>query len=75
MLARIDSKGRLYIPKRLREKLGKEVYLVEIGGRIVIIPKPVDPLKELEKLGRDLPDISISELRKEIWKQALRELE
>ncbi len=74
MLARIDSKGRLYIPKKMREKLGSEVYLVEMRDRIIIIPKPKDPLKELEEIGRSLPEKSVEELKKEILRQAVEEM-
>jgi len=74
VLARIDSKGRLYIPKKLREGLGNEVYLVKVGSEIVIVPRPKDPLKKLEELGKKIPDIPIEELKKEIMKQALEEI-
>ncbi|NJE47030.1 AbrB family transcriptional regulator [Thermococcus sp. GR7] len=72
MLAKVDSKGRLYLPKELRKGLPREVYLVRVEEGILIIPKPEDPLKELEELGKDLPDTSIEELRKEILKEAER---
>lgn len=75
MLAKIDSKGRLYIPKKIRKKLGNEVYLVEMDDGIIVIPKPKDPLKELEEIGKSLPDKSIEELKKEILRLAMKELE
>lgn len=75
MLAKIDSKGRLYIPKKIREKLGREVFLVEIDDGIFVIPKPKDPVKELEEIGKKLPDKPIEEIKKDILRQALEELE
>ncbi|WP_175060146.1 AbrB/MazE/SpoVT family DNA-binding domain-containing protein [Thermococcus sp. 2319x1] len=74
MLSKIDSKGRLYIPKKMREKLTRDVYLVETPDGILIVPKPKDPIKELEKLGRNLPNKTIEELKKDILNQALDEL-
>ncbi|EEB74029.1 AbrB/MazE/SpoVT family DNA-binding domain-containing protein [Thermococcus sp. AM4] len=70
MLARVDSRGRLYIPKELRKNLSGEVYLVRVAEGILIVPKPEDPLGELEELGKKLPDVSLEELRREILKEA-----
>ncbi|NJE00069.1 AbrB/MazE/SpoVT family DNA-binding domain-containing protein [Thermococcus sp. LS1] len=75
MLAKVDSKGRLYLPKSIRKGISREVYLVDLNGEILIVPKPEDPLMELEELGKLLPDKSIEELKKEILEEALRELE
>jgi bifunctional DNA-binding transcriptional regulator/antitoxin component of YhaV-PrlF toxin-antitoxin module len=72
MLARVDSRGRLYLPKELRENLPREVYLVRVDDGILIVPKPDDPVKELEELGKDLPDFPIEGLRREILKEAER---
>ncbi len=41
---------------------------------IIVIPKPKDPVKELEEIGKSLPDKPIEELKKEILKQAMKEL-
>lgn len=70
MLAKVDPKGRLYLPKELRKNLPKEVYLVRVDDGILIVPKPEDPLKELEELGKNLPDIPIEEIRVKILKEA-----
>lgn len=74
MISKVDSRGRLYIPKSMRSKVGDEVYLVETPNGILIIPKPRDPMKELEELGKSLPDVSPEKLKREILKQALEEL-
>ncbi|AEK72796.1 hypothetical protein GQS_04475 [Thermococcus sp. 4557] len=70
MLAKVDSKGRLYLPKELRKDLPREVYLVRVEDGILIIPKPEDPLKELEELGKKLPALTLEELKREIIKEA-----
>lgn len=36
---RIDSQGRLVLPKSWREKWGNEVILIELDDRIEIIPR------------------------------------
>lgn len=74
MISKIDSKGRVYIPKGMRKKFTGDVYLVETPEGILIIPKPKDFIKELEQIGKKLPEKSIEELKKDIIKQALEEL-
>lgn len=74
MIARIDLKGRLYLPKNIRKKLGSEVYIIEVGDTITVIPKPKDPIKELEEAGKKLPDKTIKELKNEILEEALKQL-
>jgi len=62
----IDSKGRLTLPKKIREFLdiGKKVLIINAGDHLKIIPLPSDPLRILhgafnvktsEKL--EIPDI------------------
>ncbi len=70
MLSKVDEKGRVYLGKRLRKRLGDEVYVVEMDEGILIVPKPMDPVKALELLGAALPEKPIMELRKEITESA-----
>jgi len=75
MWAKVDERGRIYIPKSLRKKIGREVFVVEVKDGILLIPKPKDPVKVLEKIGKQLPEKSIEELRKEIENAAMEEIE
>jgi len=75
MMLKCDERGRIYLPKDIREKLGKEFYLVETKAGIYLIPIPANPVKDLEEIGKKLPEKSIKELRKDILKQAMEELE
>ncbi len=75
MWVKVDDRGRIYLPKPVREKIGKEVFVVEVRDGILLIPKPSDPVKELENIGKFLPDKSIKELRKEIETAAEEEIE
>jgi len=74
MLSKVDTKGRLYLRREFRERLGREVYVVELDEGVLIVPKPKDPVKELERLGSPLPDKPIREFRKEITEKAREEL-
>ncbi|AMM53359.1 AbrB/MazE/SpoVT family DNA-binding domain-containing protein [Pyrococcus kukulkanii] len=75
MEVKMDSKGRLYIPKDVRKGIGKEFYLVRMDNEIILVPKPKDPVKKLEELGRSLPDVPIKDLKKMIRKAMLEEIE
>jgi len=73
----IDTKGRIVIPRQLREKLnlreGSKVRLTLEEGKIVII-KPITPeefIHEMEgsvKEGSPIPKINPLELKK-IWER------
>ncbi|WP_342764406.1 AbrB family transcriptional regulator [Thermococcus sp. M36] len=65
----MDSKRRLYISKELRKSLPQEVYLIRVEDGILIIPKPDDSLKELEELGKRLPNLTLEELKREIIRE------
>lgn len=55
-MAKVDSKGRVVLPKSLRERLGldpgTEVEVVEEDGKVVVRPErsPDDVIAELERL-------------------------
>jgi len=72
---RVDSKGRVVLPKEFRDALGiregDELVLVLKGGR-VIIEKAEDPLKVLEEV---LEGLSFSrELRRVAEEEGLKEV-
>ncbi|ADC65553.1 transcriptional regulator, AbrB family [Ferroglobus placidus DSM 10642] len=75
MWAKVDERGRVYLPKSVRSRIGKEVFVVEVKDGILLIPKPADPIKELEKEGKKLPSKSIEDLRREIVEEAMEEIE
>ena len=75
MWAKVDDRGRVYLPKQVRRKVGKEVFVIEVKDGVLLIPKPNDPFRELEELGKKLPDRTVRELRKEIEDLAMEEIE
>ncbi len=74
MWVKVDDRGRLYLPRRVREKIGKEVFVVEVKDGVLLIPKPSDPVREFEEIGKGFPDKLVKELRKEIEEAAVEEL-
>ena len=38
MRAKVDDKGRIYFSKSVREKIGREVFIVEVKGGVLLIP-------------------------------------
>ena len=72
---RVDSKGRIVLPKKFRDALGiregDELVLVLEGGK-VIIKKAEDPFKVLEEV---LGELSFSrELRRVAEEEGLKEV-
>ncbi|MFP4175152.1 MAG: AbrB/MazE/SpoVT family DNA-binding domain-containing protein [Halobacteriales archaeon] len=41
--------GRIYLPKEYREKHGERYKIVDLGDRLLLVPVPEDPLKELRE--------------------------
>ncbi|WP_457590711.1 AbrB/MazE/SpoVT family DNA-binding domain-containing protein [Geoglobus sp.] len=75
MWAKVDDRGRVYLPKQVRDRVGREVFVIEVKDGVLLIPKPSDPFKELEELGKKLPDRPVRELRREIEDLAMEEVE
>lgn len=66
-----DEKGRVVLPKSMRERHGERFLAVDTREGIWLIPRSDDPLRRLAELGRNIPDVPIAELRR----QALRDAE
>lgn len=64
---KVTQKGQIVIPKELREELnikaGEKVILKKIDGKIVILPKPKEPIDFLVKIAEK---VKLGNLRKEI---------
>ncbi|ALM75263.1 division/cell wall cluster transcriptional repressor MraZ [Thermococcus barophilus] len=66
MVKRFDPQGRLLLPKEIRERLGEEVIIVDLGDRVEILPrKKVD-------LTRFFDSVEIEELKE--WEELKGEL-
>jgi bifunctional DNA-binding transcriptional regulator/antitoxin component of YhaV-PrlF toxin-antitoxin module len=70
MSTKTDEQGRLYLPKRLREKYGEKYHIVEYEDRIELIPVAEDPLTAVREAAGDLRDASVEEIRDDIEEEA-----
>jgi len=59
-----DDKGRVVLPKPMREHHGEKFLAVDTPEGIWLIPRSGDPVRRLRELGRPLPDVPIAELRR-----------
>ncbi len=67
METKISSKGQIVIPKPIRNAMGLktgDVLLITYAeNRIVLMPKPADPLQQLVNVGKEMP---LRNIRREI---------
>lgn len=64
--------GRIYLPKRLRQKYGERFELVDRGDRLVLIPIDEDPLEALREEARS-SEKPVAELKDAALAQALED--
>ena len=75
MLIKVDKKGRVYLPKEVRDKFkSEEFFLVTLPSGILLVPRVDDPLKALEEEGKKLPNVDVKVLRKVIQEEAEKEV-
>jgi bifunctional DNA-binding transcriptional regulator/antitoxin component of YhaV-PrlF toxin-antitoxin module len=68
----LDDRGRLTLPKEVRERYGDRYHLVQLHDSIKLIPVAEDPLAALREEFEDV-DESADELRERARKAALEE--
>lgn len=68
-----DDKGRVQLTKEDRDRYGDRFIVVRTGRGLWFYPVHGDPVEELAKLGRSLPEMTLPEFRKAIYEQALRD--
>lgn len=69
-----DERGRIVLPREIREALGQRFVVVPAKGEVILIPVPKDPVKRLAELGKKagISQTPISTLRKAIAEEAAR---
>jgi bifunctional DNA-binding transcriptional regulator/antitoxin component of YhaV-PrlF toxin-antitoxin module len=59
-----DERGRITIPKEMRDRFGERYRLIELQDGIKLLPRPEDPLEALRSAGCDeLREASMDEIR------------
>ena len=75
---KVTRQGQTTIPKELRDRYdireGDKVLYIDVGGYMVVLPMPKDPLKELQAL-RIKDKRAIAKIRREVYKFALKNSE
>lgn len=72
---RCDERGRVVMPKAVRDEFGEEYVVVRLPGEVLFKPVPKgDPVKALHEEGKKLPKgMSVAELKKQARELALGE--
>lgn len=70
--ATLDDRGRLTLPRKLRERFGDRYYIVELHDGIKLVPVADDPLGALREEFADV-DRTADELREDARDAAFEE--
>jgi bifunctional DNA-binding transcriptional regulator/antitoxin component of YhaV-PrlF toxin-antitoxin module len=70
--ATLDDRGRLTLPKEIRERYGDHYYIVELHDGVKLIPVAEDPLEALREEFEDV-EKTAEELREGAREAALDE--
>lgn len=73
VIAETDDRGRLYLPKEIRERYGEKYHVVQHENRISLVPVADDPLAAVREAAGDLREASIEEIREDIEAEARAE--
>lgn len=71
-----DERGRLYLPKHVRDRYGEQYRIVELPGHVALLPVDEDPLEGLhEAVGDALDDVDRSDADRRVLENARAELD
>jgi len=68
--AECDEEGRIRLGPDVRQRYGRRFFVVEAPGKLVLLPVPEDPVKDLEEWGKPLQHLSLEEIKRIIDKRA-----
>lgn len=74
MAVETDDRGRLYLPKDLREKHGERFRVLDLPSRVILIPIDDDPLEAAREAMSDrFAGRSLEAIREDILEAAVNE--
>ena len=73
-MTQCDRKGRLQLRPSLRRRYGDQFWVVEAPRKVILLPVPADPLRDLREIGRLLKGKSVRELKEAIEQEAMEEV-
>lgn len=65
MATEVDDQGRIYLPKRTRDRYGDRYRIVELRSGIKLIPLGEDPVQGLRDAMPGIQGASLRELREQ----------
>jgi bifunctional DNA-binding transcriptional regulator/antitoxin component of YhaV-PrlF toxin-antitoxin module len=71
----VDDRGRIYVPKDVREDYGKKFRIVRLKDSIKLIPVDEDPVEGLKQAMKGLKDVPKEEIEKTVSEEAMKEIE
>lgn len=70
-----DDRGRIYLPKDVRERFGERYRIVELPSHVALLPVAEDPLSAVEDaVGDSLEGTPSDELKTEARRKAREEI-
>ena len=76
MASKTDADGRLYLPKEIRERHGERYRIVDLPGRIVLVPIDDDPIAAVrDAVGDAFEGESIDDIKAEAVETAKAEID
>lgn len=71
-----DERGRIYLPKEVRERFGDQYRIIELPSHVALFPVDEDPLEGLRAaIGDSFNEKDTDELKEEARKAIVREIQ
>jgi bifunctional DNA-binding transcriptional regulator/antitoxin component of YhaV-PrlF toxin-antitoxin module len=74
MATSVDERGRLYLPKEVRERYGERFRIVRLHDGIKLLPVPDDPVEDLAEALEPIKEATPADLSEAAEEEAMREI-